>query len=192
MRKRQDRTAAVTEIVGANEAQKRAHRSFERAALQFAKLLGTILGGLGITLAAWIQRVLEHHGDKALADLAWYLAIALGFDALGLITLVLTALLDQRAANTFAGAINHNAARMLIAVQRTQAREMLSGDERSAKEFELIERDGDHARAAVRTEARANRIDSVSKWVGVVAWLCLVAAFVALATGIVVTLNRAR
>lgn len=85
---------AIDNLVGVQAAHERAHKSGERAAEQFVKLLGTLHGGLGLAITAWLQRIFELSGQRPITPLAWYLAITLGFVALGLITLVLTSIID--------------------------------------------------------------------------------------------------
>lgn len=165
-------------------AQDRAHKSGERAAQQFTKLLGTVLGGLGVAIAAWLQRIFEH--PAPLSPLAWYLAFALFFVALGLAALALTTIIDQRSAYHAAKSILLNTARSWNARQRQQIAELgLTGDEKSARELGLAADDEDLERQNQIADASAARLNAVSEGLGLGAWGFLVAAFTSLAIGIV-------
>lgn len=173
-------------------AQDRAHRTSERASQQFTKLLGTVHGGLGVAIAAWLQRIFEQSGHGLLSPLAWYLAIALFFIALGLVTLALAAILDQRSANHFAQSTTHNTTRVWLFSQRTQIKKLDPGDEKSAKELSCTEEDADLIRKIAQEDASAKRINAISERIGYGSWVCLIAAFVTLAIGIVNTINHFR
>jgi hypothetical protein len=169
-------------------AQDRAHKSSERAAQQFTKLLGTVLGGLGVAIAAWLQRIFEH--PVPLSPLAWYLAFALFFVALGLAALALTTIIDQRSAYHAAKSIQLNSARSWNACHRQQIAALgLTGDEKSARELGLAVDDEDLERQNQIADARAARLNAVSEGLGLGSWGCLVAAFIALGIGIVETLK---
>ncbi|HVC02956.1 MAG TPA: hypothetical protein VND80_12215 [Steroidobacteraceae bacterium] len=88
------------------EQRVRAHQTYERTATQFVKLLATVLGGLGVVLAAWLQRIFEKPQEALLHALMWYLAFALFAVAGGIVLLASTALLDQWHASLSAAAIN--------------------------------------------------------------------------------------
>lgn len=182
------RLGLLKDAIGAKDARERAHKTYERAATQFGKLLGTILGGLGVVLAAWLQRIFEKPEEALLHQLMWYLAAALVCVAAGLVLLASTALLDQWSAKTFAATINANEARYFSRIRVRQIRKAFPpGEERSQKEFDEYAR-GEHLDDDVkRSEARANLIDLCSRVGGVAALICLVAAFATLACGVLST-----
>jgi hypothetical protein len=170
-------------------AQDRAHQSGERAAQQFFKFLGTVLGGFGIAIAAWLQRIFEqpvHHG--APSPLAWALAVALFFVALGLAALVLTAIIDQRSANHAARSTVLNTARAWNQMERAQVQGQRQGDEKSARELTLAVDDEDLTSKIEKADASARRLNTVSDVFGLGSWFCLIAAFISLGVGIVNTL----
>jgi hypothetical protein len=176
--------------VGIQAAMERAHKSGERAAEQFVKLLGTLHGGLGLAIAAWLQRIFEQSEQAPTSSLAWYLALALGFVAVGLVTLVLTAILDQQSAGYAARSVGHNTERIIIGKNRVMIAELEPGDERSAKELACVDESAELARKIVSLDARQERLNNISVWTGVASWVCLIAAFATLGIGIIVTINR--
>lgn len=167
-------------------AQDRAHKSGERAAQQFVKLLGTVLGGFGVAIAAWLQRIFEQSGHGAPSPLAWYLAVALFFVALGLAALVLTAIIDQRSANHAAKSTILNTERTWNHMERAQLLGLdLPRDEKSAKELALAVDDGDLIHKIESADASANRLNTFSEGLGLASWICLIAAFVSMGIGII-------
>jgi hypothetical protein len=178
------------DLVGVQAAHERAHKSGERATEQFVKLLGTLHGGLGLATAAWLQRIFELPGHIVFTPFAWCLAITLGFVALGLATLVLTAIFDQRSATDFSNSIGYNAQRLILAIQRKQIARLPRGDERSAQELSCGEDDAKLVRMIKLTDAKANRVNTISVWTGVGSWGCLIAAFATVAIGIIVMTNH--
>jgi hypothetical protein len=185
-----DSADAIDALVGVQAAHERAHKSGERAAEQFVKLLGTLHGGLGLATAAWLQRIFELSGQIVITPLSWYLAITLLFVALGLITLVLTAIIDQRSAFHFSNSIGYNAQRLVLAKGRIQIARLPRGDDRSAQELSSAAGDAELRRNIVVVDAKAKRLNTISVWTGVGSWVCLIAAFATLAIGIIVTINH--
>jgi hypothetical protein len=183
--------SSVDDLIDISAALERAHRTGERAAQQFTKLLGTLHGGLGVAIAAWLQRVFEQAaGYTALSPLAWHLAVALGFVAVGLISLVLTAIIDQRSSYHFALSTQLNALRLMIAKQRAQIMIMRPGDEKSAAQLSCAEQDAEAVRKIKLADASARRLNTISERAGIGSWVCAIAAFVALAIGVVRTINH--
>lgn len=169
-------------------ARDRAHKSGERAAQQFSKLLGTVEGGLGVVIAAWLQRIFEH-ARGPLSPLAGFLAVALFFDVLGLVALALIPLLDERCASHAARSTILNTTRAWHHEQRKHIESMPAGDERSQRELSFAEEDAGHVRDIEAADARARRINALSERLEVCSWVALCAAFVALGVGIVRTLQ---
>jgi hypothetical protein len=171
-------------------AQDRAHQSSERAAQQFTKLLGTLHGGLGIAIAAWLQRIFEQAGNSPLSPLAWYLAVALFFVALGLAILVLTAIIDQRSAYHAALSIVHNTTRAWHHKEGAHIQQLgMEGDEKSEAELAFAAEDEELIRKTKVADESAGRLNAFSEGLGIASWLSLVAAFLSLAIGIVKTLS---
>jgi hypothetical protein len=185
-----DSADAIDALVGVQAAHERVHKSGERAAEQFVKLLGTLHGGLGLATAAWLQRIFELSGQIVITPLAWYLAITLGFVALGLIALVLTVILDERSPSYFAQSNDYNAQRMILALRRKQIAQLPRGDERSAQELSNAVEDAELLRQITEVDVKGNRLNTISVWTGVGSWVCLIAAFATLAIGIIVTINH--
>jgi len=186
-----DSRSVETLLTELSAARERAHSTGERAAQQFTKLLGTVHGGLGVAVAAWLQHIFEQSGPRLLSPLTWYLAIALFCVALGLITLVLAAIIDQRSANHAAQSINYDTQRVWLFRQRVQIAELgLKGDERSAKELFIAQEDATLRHNIAKEDARAKRTNAISEWVGLVSWVCLFAAFTVLGIGIITTINH--
>jgi hypothetical protein len=188
MNKRERR---AVQIVGAEDALERAYKVHERAATQFHKLVGTILGGLGVILAAWLQRIFEKPEPGLLHDLLWYLGGALAAVVFGFMFLASATLLDKWSANTFAGAVQFNKARLLTRIRISQIRRQLPpGDKRSAQELEQahkLEQLGDKAQAQ---EARAQTINRWSWSLEIGTLTCLVVAFGILAWGVLSTVHK--
>lgn len=178
------------DLVGVQAAHERVHRSGERAAEQFVKLLGTLHGGLGLATAAWLQRIFELSGQIVITPLAWYLAFTLGFVALGLITLVLTVILDQRSPTYFAQSTDYNAQRLILGLRRKQIAQLPRGDERSAQELANAVEDAELLRQITEVDVNGNRFNIVSVWTGIGSWVCLIAAFATMAIGIIVMVHR--
>ncbi len=168
-------------------AQNRAHKSGERAAQQFTKLLGTVLGGFGVAIAAWLQRIFEHQGP--LSPLAWYLAFALFFVALGLVALALTTIIDQRSSNHAARSNVLGSTRAWNSAHlKIIAESELTRDEKLERELAIAVDNDELERQTKTADARAQRLNTVSEGLGLASWICLVAAFISLGIGIVRTL----
>jgi hypothetical protein len=180
----------LEEQIGLPAAMERAHASGERAALQSTKLLGTVQGGLGVTIAAWLQRIFEQSGHGSLSPLALYLAFALGFVALGLVAVVLTAIIDQRTTYHAVQSLTFNTNRVWVARRRKLARQ-LQGDEKSAEELACAAEDGELIRKIAEEDLRTNRLNAMSTGFLVGSWGCLIAAFAALGFGIIVMIDCA-
>jgi hypothetical protein len=181
--------SSIEKLIDIPASLERAHRTGERAAQQFTKLLGTVHGGLGVILAAWLQRLFDGAPDHALPPLVWYLAGALVFVALGLVLLVLAAIIDQRSAFHFALSTQLNAQRFIVARRRVQIKLLkLQGDEKSAEELECAEQDAEIVRQIKLADASARRINRISEWVGIGSWACAIATFATLAVGIARTI----
>jgi hypothetical protein len=168
----------------------RAYRLGERAAQQFTKLLGTVHGGLGVAIAAWLQRSFELSGHGRLSPLAAYLAVALLFVALGLVALVFTAVIDRRSAIHSEELLSHFTGRIAVYRKRTQIETLgLQDDEKSDLESTYANEDAEHASGMALEDAKIKRLNAVSQWVGLGSWSCVIAAFCAVGVGIINTLN---
>jgi hypothetical protein len=170
-------------------AQDRAHKSSERAAQQFVKLLGAVLGGFGVAIAAWLQRIFEHPAPPS--PLAWYLVYALFFVGLGLAALALTAIIDQHSSHHASKSVQLNMTLFLHARQRWNIGRSLrlSDDEKSTRTLAILQEDQDLGLQRKQADASAERLNAFSVWFGFGSWACLVAAFASLGIGIVKTLE---
>ena len=171
-----------------SDAQDRAHKSGERAAQQFAKLLGTVQGGLGVAIAAWLQRIFEH-GHGPLSPLAWYLAIALFCVVFGLAVLVFTQLLDQRSAGHSARSTVLNSTRAWHHEELRLIESMPRSDERSTKELSFASEDEKLSTEIDAADAGVTSINAWSQRMEVCSWVALCVAFLTVGIGIVKTLN---
>ncbi len=164
-------------------AMERAHATGERASQQFTKLLGVIQGGLGVTLAAWLQRIFEQAGSAPLSPLAWYIAIAIGCAAFGLITLVLAAVLDQSSAAEYAKEVQLVNHRIVLKKRFAYAKKEPESKWRAGELKYCREKDADLNAEAIKVGAFAVRLNRFSLRVGFFSWICAAAAFVVLAVG---------
>lgn len=180
----------LEEAIAANKGLERAHRTSERATTQFYKLLGTIHGGLGVVLAAWLQRIFENPSISLLHSLLCYLAGGLVSVALGLVLLATTAILDQRSSNRIATSINADKSRFIQHVQLIQLRQQQPSDDRYAKEFDCIEELRALEDTAKLEGDAAKRINRWSEGLGTASLGCLVIAFIILAVGVLSTVHR--
>jgi hypothetical protein len=179
----------MIDLLDLKGAMDRAFRTGERASQQFTKLLGIIHGGLGVTLAAWLQRLFEAAAEHKISPLAWYLAIAMTFTALGLLTLVLAAIYDQLAAVEYVYDAQLSNEK-IIAHEATVSAQKLDGDERAKAEGKVTQDRTRINEQATVTARKAKRYTVISKRVGIVSWLCAVAAFMTLAIGIFSNISR--
>jgi hypothetical protein len=185
----EDSIESRIEIIDLKGAMERAHTTGERASQQFTKLLGVIHGGLGVILAAWLQRIFEAVGGSPRSSLAWYLALALACAAVGLVTLVLAAIIDQVGASVMVKEVGL-VKRRVIMKQRFERAQHMEATERAAELDHCKKEDGVLDREATRAGARAVLLNNVSVWIGLSSWLCVVAAFVTLAVGVVREIDR--
>jgi hypothetical protein len=170
-------------------ALERVHRTSERAAQQFTKLLGTVHGGLGVACATWLQRIFEQSAYGPLSPLAWYLAIALGCVALGLVALALTTIIDQRSAFHAGQSVMFNVERVFVAKRAGQIDRLLAAD-KSVDALFCLERDKELVRMIANADASATWINGISERLGIGSWACVIAAFATLAVGIIKAINH--
>jgi hypothetical protein len=178
--------------------EERTHASGERAAEQINKLLGTFHAGLGVTLAAWLQRVFEQAGQTPLSPLAYYLAVALCLVMAGLVSLGLAAVLDMFFARFLMTHLYKNKARFL----NVRARKKL-GDHPQAYDYEEQTRlvreakrlKAEAANLKMQSENAGNRADllnSISEKSAVASLVFLVIAFSVLAFGVMTNIHTIR
>ena len=154
----------------------RAHESGERAAEQVAKILTTVHAGLGVTLAAWLQRIFEQAEVGPLSPLAWYLVCALALAMLGIVCVAVAANLDTYSAREFGTSTSINARKVI-------AYKTLGDPVRRSKILALDTED-----APVRE--RAERLNWWSHLASNASLLALVMAFGVLVAGIVSTIRH--
>jgi uncharacterized membrane protein YbhN (UPF0104 family) len=185
-----DTPRSELELLDLKGAMERAHESGERAAQQFTKLLGAIHGGLGVTLAAWLQRIFEQASAASLSPLAWYIAIALGCAAAGLIALALAAILDQSSAAKYAREVQLVNHRIILKNRLAAAEQQPEGKWRAGELKYCREKNPEVDAEAIRVGESAVRLNRISIRVGISSWLCAAAAFVVLAIGIGHDINQ--
>lgn len=185
------KNSSVEDLIDLPGARELAHRTYERAAQQFTKLLGTVYGGLGVILIAWLQRLFEAAADHALRALVWCLAGALGLVALGLVSLVLAAFIDQRSSYHLTLSISLNIQRFLLAKRHAQIKLLnLQGDEKSAEESYCADANAELIPKIVQADTRARQLNTISERVGIGSWICVIVTFATLAVGIVNTISH--
>jgi hypothetical protein len=152
----------------------RAHRSAERASSQGIKILATAHAGLGVILAAWLQRIFEGAPAGHLTALAGYLVTALFPVMLGLLSVGIVCFLDVRAAQYQTDSSLKQLNRVLTASRlRTSAR--------SAEEQSHIDTLGTEAGAL---DKRAQRWNRWSEGIGLAGWALLVISLAILGVGV--------
>lgn len=152
----------------------RAHRTIERASSQGTKILATAHAGLGVILAAWLQRIFEGAPVGHSAALAGYLVAALFPVMLGLLSVGIVCFIDVRCAQYLTESSTKQLDRVLTASRGTTPR--------SAVEQSHIDALGSQAEAL---EQRAQRWNLWSEWIGLGGWALLAVSFTILATGVI-------
>ncbi len=169
----------------------KSHASGERAAEQVVKILGAVHAGLGLTLAAWLQRIFEHTGETVLSLLTWYLAWALFAVLIGLVTVAMTPILDMYQARAFSEHVQKNKARFMIRKEHGKIMEgfRASGSETissaTTKEIQqLVDKDSQLRSEGARLGDMADRLNAASRSLAVASCVSLVASFGIIAVGV--------
>jgi hypothetical protein len=158
----------------------RAHRTIERASSQGTKILATAHAGLGVILAAWLQRIFEGAPAGHFVALAGYLVAALFPVMLGLLSVGIVCFLDVRCAQYLTESSTKQLDRVLTVSRGTATA-------RNAAEHSHIETLGTQAEAL---EQRAQRWNSWSERIGLAGWALLATSFAIVATGVVTAVGR--
>jgi hypothetical protein len=151
----------------------RSHRTIERATSQGTKILATAHAGLGVILAAWLQRIFEGAPAGHLVGLAGYLVAALFPVMLGLPTVGIVCFLDVRCAQYLTQSTTKQFERVLIVVRGTNPPN--AGEQ---SQIEALTTQGQ------ALDQRALRWNSWSEGVGLAGWGLLAVSFAIVATGV--------
>jgi|HubBroStandDraft_4_1064222.scaffolds.fasta_scaffold15379_3 hypothetical protein len=160
-----------------DQARDQAHKSGERAAKDTTKILSTLHAGVAITSATWLQRLFERPDISGFMRLAVSLDFAIMCNMVGLLLLAAAALVDSTTPGFIIESSKIAHVRLLRGAHPRSTPDGGESNEELAKRGEEF-------------DARYNRWNRVSHWLGRTSFILLALAFGAVAIGVAATLHK--